>query len=106
MDYGVLWDRLAGGIKIYVDNYILSKREKSGNRILIEPSYPVDYEIQNLEQIVSCDSAENYFLHRICECRNINDLPVELKELVSQYLPRFFAEYPKYKDEKCLKINP
>lgn len=105
MYYSVLWERLAGGTQEFVENYFLSQSENNSGFIKIEPTYPVDYKIKNLDKIVNFNSADNYFVHKIAECRNINDLSTELKELVSQYLPKFFSKYPEYKDEKCLKIE-
>lgn len=105
MYYSILWERLAGGIKLYVENYILSKEQSQQGGFNLKPSYVVDYEIQNLDNILFMQSLEDYYVHIIIGCRNINDLPLDLRNLAEQYLPRFFADYPEYKDEKCLQID-
>ncbi len=65
----------------------------------------VDYTIPDIEKLFEDTSIENYWVFKIAACKNINDLPEQLKELVIQYLPRFFAQYPKYKDAECLKVS-
>ncbi len=101
----ILWDRLAGMLMIYVDNYFI---KKSGGRLKIQPSYEVDYEISEsiLKEISKTPSEEDrgkIWYHGIAACRDINDLPETLQELVVQFLPKFFQEYPMYCGEDCLK---
>lgn len=103
MDCAVLWDRLAGEIVVYVENYILFKT--GGANFRLNPSYPVDYEIENVEEIVSDKSVDGYFAHKISGCRDVNELPTHLKKLVMQYLPRFLANHPEYSNEECLTIK-
>ena len=76
MNIDVIWDRLAGCFKLYVENYELKKYT---------------------------DDIDNYWAHLIGGCRNINNLPNDLKELVLQFLPRFFEQFPQYKEAECLK---
>lgn len=97
MYYEVLWDRLAGGLLIYVQNYLLAK---SGGKI--KPSYAVDYEVANADKLFLDQTVDSFFAHKIAECRDVNSLPEDLKTLVFQYLPRFYEMYPEYKGEKCL----
>lgn len=85
MDIGVLWDRLAGGIQEYVENYCLYKSESK-----IKPSYEVDYQIDCLDELQKHTTVNDYWVHQISGCKHINDLPTYLQELVLQYLPRFF----------------
>ena len=103
----ILWDSLAGMLKIYVDNYFIHKN--GGGRLKLSPSYIVDYDIEEgiiLEMQRSCEKGEiqNIWYHSILACRNINELPPYLKKLVEQFLPRFLSEYPQYQDMECLKI--
>ena len=95
-----LWDRLAGEILEYVENYCLVKSQSK-----IKPSYEVDYEINCLEELKKHGDYDNYWPHQISGCKNINDLPTYLQELVLQYLPRFFIRYPEYQNLDCLKIS-
>ena len=101
MDTGVLWDRLAGGLQEYVENYYLYESQSK-----IKPSYDVDYEIECLDELQKHTSVDDYWLHQISGCKHINDLPTYLQKLVIQYLPRFFKDYPEYKYEDCLFLNP
>ena len=100
MDIGVLWDRLAGELREYVENWCLSRSQSR-----IKPSYEIDYEINCLEELKKHTTLDDYWVHRISACENINDLPIYLQELVLQYLPRFFKNHPEYKNLDCLKIN-
>lgn len=98
MDIDVLWDRLAGGLQEYVENYCLYKSQSK-----IMPSYDVDYKIDCLDVLQKHTTVDDYWVHQISGCDNINDLPVYLQELVLQYLPRFFEKYPIYRDAECLQ---
>lgn len=100
MEIGVLWDRLAGELREYVENWCLSRSQSR-----IKPSYEIDYEINCLEELKKHTTLDDYWVHRISACENINDLPIYLQELVLQYLPRFFKNHPEYKNLDCLKIN-
>lgn len=102
-----MWDRLAGALIIYVENYLLSKQSYS--ELTIKPSYDVDYEIEDsileyLEKSYSSENINDIWQHKIAGCKNINELPFELKQLVNQFLPRFFLQYPQYRCEESLKI--
>lgn len=104
----VLWDRLAGNLMEYIKNYELSKSDKGEWKI--EPSYNVDYEIE--EEIISelyrtleAKDCRSFWYHQVEFCTNINELPLYLKKLVEQFLPRFLSEYPQYQDAECLKIE-
>lgn len=101
MDIGVLWDRLAGGLQEYVENYCLYK-----NQSKIKPSYDVDYEIECLDELQKHTSVDDYWVLQIAGCEHINNLPIYLQKLVIQYLPRFFKDYPEYKYVDCLFLNP
>ena len=100
MDYAVLWDRLAGGLLVYVENYLLAK---AGGKM--KPSYPVDYEVANAEKLLSDRTIDDFFAYKVVECRDVNLLPEDLKKLVLQYLPKFYDTYPEYKGEKCLVFD-
>ena len=100
MNIDVLWDRLAGCFKLYVENYEL---KKYGSTFNLKPSYEVDYEIDLDVLKKYTDDIDNYWAHLIGGCRNINNLPNDLKELVLQFLPRFFEQFPQYKEAECLK---
>ena len=106
----LLWDRLAGALMIYVENYMFCKSACGKGGLKLSPTYNVDYEIE--EEIISELSRShengdlrNIWYNKIDACRNINDLPLYLKKLVEQFLPRFLSEYPQYKEEECLKIE-
>lgn len=101
MDIGALWDRLAGGLQEYVENYCLYK-----NQSKIKPSYDVDYEIECLDELQKHTSVDDYWVLQIAGCEHINNLPIYLQKLVIQYLPRFFKDYPEYKYVDCLFLNP
>lgn len=104
----VILDRLAGGLMLYVENYTLAKNKNNRNKLKLGPSYAVDYEIapEVLELLQeSCKgSVSEVWYHQISGCQDINELPEYLKNLVIQYLPRFFEEYPEYADDECLRI--
>lgn len=93
-----LWDRLAGGLQEYVENYCLYKSQSK-----VEPSYDVDYEIDCLDELQKHTTVNDYWVHQISGCKHINDLPTYLQKLVIQYLPRFFEKYPMYKGAECLQ---
>lgn len=99
----VLWDRLAGGLQIYVENYYL--KITGGGKLKLQPSYNVDYVIEDIDLLKKHNEINDYWVFKIGGCRNINELPVFLRKLVVQFLPRFFQEYPQYRDVECLKIN-
>lgn len=103
MNNSALWDRLAGEVSVYIDNYIVAKN--GGGKFHLKPSYPVDYKIEDIDKIISARSIDEYYVHVISGCKNINELPEPIKKLVIQYLPRFFAKWPEYASEKCLRIK-
>lgn len=105
----VMWDRLTGGLMLYIENFELKKCSGVG-RFNLNPSYKVDYEIADeileyLEKTTEEENIDSYWHMQIGSCRNINNLPPYLQQLVIQFLPRFLAQYPQYKDAKCLKIE-
>ena len=102
MENNVIFDRLASGLALYVENYSIVN---STSKFKLEPSYPVDYEIESIEELQKYTDVDNYWLHLIANCNSINELPEYLKKLVIQYLPRFFKEYPQYEDAECLKVD-
>ena len=100
----VLFDRLAGGLILYVDNYYLHKAK---GKIL--PSYKVDYKISKdiitqIEKSLTSGNMDDIWYHKISKCKSVKELPDYLKELTAQYLPKFFDEYPQYKSSKYLKF--
>ena len=107
----ILFDRLAGTLMLYVDNYFLSKSiYRKDTKFKIQPSYEVDYEIpeeilEELKKSITKDDMDNIWFHLISGCRDINDLPDYIQKLIIMYLPRFIAQYPQYQDHPCLKIN-
>lgn len=103
MEFDALWGELVDGLYIYVENYFLARHPAPGSSV--QPSYPVDYEIEDIDKIFADRSIENYWIHRIARCRNINDLPEHLQKLVIQFLPRFFAEHPEYASAQSLKLD-
>lgn len=100
MDLQLLWSRLAGGVDTYVSNYVLK-----GNKYGIQPTYKVDYVIEKVEELYTTNNIKEYWVIQVDICRNINDLPEHIKRVVVQYLPRFFAEFPQYRDADCLKVK-
>ncbi len=110
MDNSILWDRLAGALMLYVENYFLSKASYSNDsRFKLQPSYEVDYEISEdiiagLQQSVEIGNIDEIWQHKICVCDNINNLPDYLQKLVIQFLPKFFSQYPQYQNADCLKL--
>lgn len=116
-----MWDRLAGTLMNYVDNYYLQQeinnREQNGETglydgfPLIEPSYEVDYEISEsileyLRQTLETGNIDDiWYLTIGTAYQNINDFPPELKKLTVQFLPRFFAQFPEYEAEECLRVS-
>lgn len=103
-DYdSVMWDRLGGLLVEYVENYLL---EKQNNTIFsLEPTYTVDYEIEDIDRLFSQASTSDYWALKITACENINQLPSHLKKLVIQFLPRFFETYPEYATHKSLIVK-
>lgn len=104
---GILFDRLAGTIQIYVENYLLVRN--GGGYFKLEPSYKVDYEISRdiinyINQSLD-GKAEDIWYFKIALCNSIDEIEKPLRTLVVQFLPRFFEMYPQYKDEECLKIR-
>lgn len=104
MNSDVLWDRLAGGLAEYVDNYLL--KNSGGGKLRIQPSYEVDYEIANAESLFDDASFDGYWVHKVAGCRNINNLDPRLRGLAVQFLPKFFEMFPEYKNEESLKVKP
>ncbi len=96
---------------LYVDNYFLSQASNNENsKFKVQPTYKVDYEIpeeiiNELKKSYENDDINKIWCHLISGCRNINDLPDYLQKLVIMYLPRFFKQYPQYKDHLSLQIN-
>ena len=103
MNPDALWDRLAGGLAEYVNNYLLKNR--GGGPFHIQPSYEVDYEIADAESIYEDMTFEGFWVHKVAACRNINELDPCLKHLVLQFLPKFFEQFPEYRGEECLKVK-
>lgn len=97
MAVDVLTDRLAAGLSTYIENFLMAK---NGGKWGLKPSYTVDYEISNISELDKYMDADNYWLHIILGSGHISDLPEYLQELVRQYSPRFFADYPQYKNDK------
>ena len=97
----VLWDRLSGHLAEYVENYLLKKC--GGGKFHIQPSYEVDYEILDVESLYADTTFEEFWVHRVGNCRTINHLDPCLKKLVLQFLPRFFEQFPEYRFEECLR---
>lgn len=107
----ILWDRLAGTIVEYVENYFLQKEvgDRSG-KFHIGPSYDVDYEISDeilraIDESMCTGKIENYWVFQIDSCRDINELSKPLQQLVIQYLPKFYKMFPEYKDAECLMLK-
>lgn len=100
----ILWDRLAGTLQIYVENYLLQKGSHEHFNHF-KPSYSVDYKIENIEELFQDMSLDGYWGFQIAGCRDINTLPPHLQALVIQFLPRFFEQYPEYKNAPCLTIR-
>ena len=103
-----VWDRLVGGLMIYVDNFFIAKQ--GGGRYKLSPSYEVDYNISDeiikyIEENVQECGIENLWYNKIAAYKNVNNIPSPLRELVVQYLPRFIAQYPKYKDAPSLRLD-
>lgn len=114
---GVLFDRLAGTIMLYVEDYIMQKqieeREINGKSGLndkfpnLKPSCEVDYKIS--DEIMECiyrsldGSADDVWYLKIAICNNIDDIEEPLKTLVVQFLPKFFEMFPQYRGAECLK---
>ena len=95
MAVDVLTDRLAAGLSVYIENYLV---DKNGGKWGLKPSYTVDYEISDITELDKYMGADNYWSHIILESGHISDLPEYLQKLVRQYSPRFFADYPQYKN--------
>ena len=102
----VLWDFLSAGVNEYVYNYFLARIRDGRNSVFrLEPSYEVDYELNNTDELFREVSLEESWMWKVAECRNINDLPPYLQELIVQYLPRFFERFPEFKDDESLKLR-
>lgn len=104
----ILFERLAGSLITYVENYFLSN-EKNNTKFKIKPSYAVNYEIPesiltNLKKSVESDDIDNIWYHQISGCKNINELPDYLQKLIAQYLPMFLKQYPQYNNADCLAL--
>lgn len=103
-DYdSVMWDRLGGLLVEYVENFLLKKYNNT--KFSLEPTYTVDYEIKDIDRLFSQTSSSDYWVLKIMACENINQLPLHLKKLVIQFLPRFFEEYPEYAAHKSLIVK-
>ena len=101
-----MWDRLAGELVIYVENYLLSL--KSDFDSAVKPSYAVDYEISDkvlayLKKSIEAGDINEIWQHKIAECRDVKTLPNELQELVGQFLPLFLSRHSEYRRETSLK---
>ena len=90
-----LTDRLAAGLCLYVENYFIAQ---DGGKLGLKPSYKVDYEIHNIDNLYKHTNIDDFWVHVITGSKHISELPVCLQELVRQYLPRFLKDYPQYKD--------
>lgn len=97
MVVSVLTDRLAAGLSIYIENYLLSQNASGWS---LKPSYMVDYKIDDIDELDKHTGTDEYWLHIILGSERISDLPEYLQKLVRQYLPRFFADYPQYINNK------
>lgn len=95
---------------IYVENFFISKSKHEGSIIKPLPPYKVDYEISDeiieyLKKNTQEGGIENLWYHKISTYGNVNDIPSPLRELVIQFLPRFIAQYPQYKDEPSIQVK-
>lgn len=103
-DYdSVMWDRLGGLLVEFVENYLLKKYNNT--KFSLEPTYTVDYEIEDIDSFFLQASASDNWVLKITACENINQLPPHLKKLVIQFLPRFFEKYPEYATHKSLIVK-
>lgn len=104
---GILWFTLAGGLREYIQNYELSKMVEGTGKWKLEPSYNADYEIdeETIDELYSPKDMYHWWYYQIISCTNINELPLYLKKLLKQFLPRFLSEYPQYQNAECLKIK-
>lgn len=101
-----MWDKLAGELVIYVENYLLSLQ--SDFDLVVKPSYEVDYKISDkvlayLKKTTEAGDINEIWQHKIAVCRDVKTLPNELQELVGQFLPSFFSRHPEYRHEASLK---
>lgn len=104
---GILWAILAGELRVYVQNYELSKSAEGIGKWKLGPSYNVDYEIEEeiIFELYAAKDMSSWWYYQILNCTNINELPLYLKKLLKQFLPRFLFEYPEYQNAECLKIK-
>ncbi|MDD6233089.1 MAG: hypothetical protein PUA89_10305 [Frisingicoccus sp.] len=104
---GVLFDRLAGSLMTYVENYLLKQHKVKTGRLKISPSYEVDYEIS--DEIIryinlTLEREDCFFWYfQIAACNDLSEVDEPLKSLVIQFLPKFFEQFPEYKNAECLK---
>lgn len=113
--YGIILWLLATELREYVDNYEFSKNDEECDKendgkirsFKLEPSYDVDYEIEEeiISELYSAEDMYHWYYYQVLTCKNINELPLYLKKLLKQFLPRFLSEYPEFQDAECLKIK-
>lgn len=107
IDKNVVFDRLSGGLCLYIENYQFQK-----NNGKIKPSYELsdkelNYLDNHLEEIKlfkeNAYNLKNGYIYQIFNCDNIKDLPKEVYSLIKCFLPRFLNQFPEYNDIDCLK---
>ena len=109
--YGMVLWVLAAELREYVDNYQLSKSDEENDGVIrsfnLKPSYNVDYEIEEeiISELNSAEDKYHWYYYQILTCTNKNELPLYLKKLIKQFLPRFLSEHPEFQDEEFLKIE-
>ncbi len=104
----MLWDRFAGALAVYVENYLLKSGDEGS--FGLKPSYEVDYEIADeiidfLQKTLETSGIENRWSFQIAACKNINELAPQLKQLAVQFLPKFLKQYPQYAQARCLEVE-
>lgn len=97
-----LWDNFLGNFLIYIENYEL--KLNNGGGLGIEPSYTVDYVIEDFETIQELMSDGAWYTE-VIPSQNINFLPVAFKKAAIKFLPRYFKRYPQHQGAECLKVN-
>lgn len=88
MNTETMWHRLAGGLLEYVNEFAYKDKELKES-------------ILELEKHTSFD---DYWLNKVIECKNINELPKYVKNIAKKYIPVFFLKYPRYKNNENLKM--
>lgn len=102
---GILCEMLAEELREYIANYEFSKSD--GGKCKLKPSYNVDYKIEEeiISELYSAKDIYDWWYYQIVSCTNINELPLYLKKLLKQFLPRFLSEHSEFQDVECLKIE-